>query len=137
MSISVFEVIISVHPIDRYQNAISRVMLLPELKKVQLQECFTLMTQDSIGHLTILSPSGGVDSEWKHCSSLLSISLRMNSALFGWLSLQITTDHKTYLVPAFPYNPLIYTSFDCKHISLQYVRFQVDSEVIAISSLLL
>ena len=45
-------------------------MLLHELKKVQLQVYFTLMTHDSIGPLktlcmSILSLSGGVESEWK------------------------------------------------------------------------
>ena len=53
-------------------------MPLPELKKVQVQEHFTLITEDSIGRLkklcmSVLSLSGGVESEWKHCSSPLSI----------------------------------------------------------------
>ena len=51
MRISVFEVI-SVYLIDQYHIAISKVMLLHELKNVQLQERCTLMTQDSIGHFT-------------------------------------------------------------------------------------
>ena len=49
MRISIFYGI-SVYPIDWYQNAIPRAMSLHELKQVQLQECVTLMTQDSIGH---------------------------------------------------------------------------------------
>ena len=53
-------------------------MPLSELKKVQLQEHFTLMTQDSIGHLktlcmSVLSLSSGVEFEWKHYGSLHSI----------------------------------------------------------------
>ena len=51
--------------IDRYQNAIPRGMPLIELKKVEHQERFTLMTHNSIGHLktlciSVLMPSGGV-----------------------------------------------------------------------------
>ena len=42
MSISIFEVM-SIYPIDQYQNPIARAMLLHELKKVQLQEHFMLM----------------------------------------------------------------------------------------------
>ena len=50
-------------------------MLLHELKTVQLQECFTLMTLESIGHLktlcmSVLLLSSGVESEWK-CYSLV------------------------------------------------------------------
>ena len=56
MLISVFEVM-SIYMIDRYQNAIPRAMPLHELKKVQLQERFTLMTHDSIGHLKTLNMS--------------------------------------------------------------------------------
>ena len=53
-------------------------MPLSELKKVQLQKRFMLMTQDSIDHpkmlcMSILSLSGGIDSEWKRYSSPLSI----------------------------------------------------------------
>ena len=51
-----FEVI-SVYPIDPYQNSILRAMLFNELKNVQLQECFTLMTHDSIGCLKTLCMS--------------------------------------------------------------------------------
>ena len=64
MPISFFDVM-SVYLTDQYQIAIPRVMPLHELKKVQLQECFTLMTQDFIGRLktlcmNILSLSGDV-----------------------------------------------------------------------------
>ena len=48
-------------------------MPLHEMKQVQFQEHFMLMTHDSIAHLSILLLSGGVESEWKRCSSLLSI----------------------------------------------------------------
>ena len=43
--------------IDRYQNATSKAISLHELKKVQLQERYTLMTQYSIGHLKTLCMS--------------------------------------------------------------------------------
>ena len=61
----------SIYPIDQYQNAIPRVMLLHELKNVQLQECFKLLTHDSIGHLqtlcmSVLQLSDGVESERKN-----------------------------------------------------------------------
>ena len=77
MRISVFQVM-SVYPIDRYQNAIPRAMPLHELKKVQLQKCFMLMTHDSIGHLktlcmSVLLLNGGAKSEWKRYSSPLSV----------------------------------------------------------------
>ena len=45
-----FEVM-HVYLMDQYQNATSKAMLLCELKKVQLQECFTLRTQDSISYI--------------------------------------------------------------------------------------
>ena len=56
-------------------------MLLHELKKVQLQERFTLMTHDSIGHLkmlcmSVLSPAVAFESEWK-CYSSLQIDKKM------------------------------------------------------------
>ena len=59
---------------DRYQNATLRAISLHELKKVQLQEHFTLVTQDSIGHLKTLCMSGlslavAFESEWKRYSS--------------------------------------------------------------------
>ena len=41
----------SVLPIDRYQNATSKAISQHELKTVQLQERYTLVTQDSIGRL--------------------------------------------------------------------------------------
>ena len=60
-------------------KAIPRAMPLHELKKVQLQERFMLMTHDSTGNLktlcmSVLSLSGGVESEWKryttqHCKN--------------------------------------------------------------------
>ena len=56
MRISVFEVM-SVQPIEQYQNTTPRAMLFHELKKVQLQERVTLMTQDSTGHLKTLCMS--------------------------------------------------------------------------------
>ena len=70
--------VMSVYPIDWYQNAFQREMPLQELKQVLVQERFTLMTQDSIGHLKTLSMSilllsGDTESKWKHCSSLLSV----------------------------------------------------------------
>ena len=53
-------------------------MPLHELKQVQLQDHFTLMTHDSISHLktlcmSIFLLSGSAEFEWKCCSSLLSI----------------------------------------------------------------
>ena len=59
----------SVYPIDRYQNNIPGVMPLLELKKVQLQERFLLMTHDSIDHIKTL------------CMSVLSLinNLRNNA----------------------------------------------------------
>ena len=64
----------SVLPIDRYQNATSKAISLHELKKVQLQERYMLVTQDSIGHLktlciSILSLVVALESEWKCDSS--------------------------------------------------------------------
>ena len=61
MCISVFEVM-RAFAIDLYQNDIPRAVPLHKLKKVQLQECFMLMTGDSIGHLKTL------------CMSTLSLS---------------------------------------------------------------
>ena len=77
MRISVFDGT-SVYLMDRCQNAIPRAMPLHELKQVQLKEHFMGMTNDSFGHLKmlcmiILLLSGGVESEWEYCSSLLSI----------------------------------------------------------------
>ena len=65
------------YPIDRYQNATSRAISLHELKKVQLQERYTLVTQDSIGHLktlcmSVLSLAVAFESKWKRYSSLQS-----------------------------------------------------------------
>ena len=57
----------SVLPIDQYQNATSRAISPHELKKVQLQEHFMLMTQDSIGHLKML------------CMSILSLAVALES----------------------------------------------------------
>ena len=64
----------SVYPIDRYQNAIH------ELK--QIQEHFTLMPHDSFGHLntlcmSVLSLSGGVESEWKRSAHRSALKKRL------------------------------------------------------------
>ena len=68
----------SVLPIDRYQNATSKAISLHELKKVQLQERYTLVIKDSIGHLKTLCMSVlslavalvvNMESEWKRYSS--------------------------------------------------------------------
>ena len=53
-------------------------MPLYDLRIVQVQEHFTLMTLDSTGHLktlclSILSLSGGMESEWKHSGSPLGL----------------------------------------------------------------
>ena len=76
MRISIFEVM-NVYPIDRYPSATPRAMLLHELKKVQLQERFTLMTYGAIGHLKTLCMSVygytvAFESEWKCHSSPLN-----------------------------------------------------------------
>ena len=68
----------SVLPIDRYQNATSKAISLHELIKVQLQERYTLVTQDTIGHLktlcmSVLSLVVALESEWKRYSSSQSI----------------------------------------------------------------
>ena len=68
-----FEVM-SVLLIDRYQNATSKAISQHELKKVQLQERYTLKTQDSTGHLktlcmSVLSLVVALESEWKRYSS--------------------------------------------------------------------
>ena len=64
----------SILPIDRYQNATSKAISLHELKKVQLQGRYTLLTQDSIGHLktlcmSVLSLVVAMESEWQRDSS--------------------------------------------------------------------
>ena len=64
----------SIYQIGRYQNAIPTAMPFRELKKVQLQERFMLMTHDVIGHLkmlciSVLLLSSCVESEWKRRSS--------------------------------------------------------------------
>ena len=76
MCVSVFDGM-SVYTIDRYKNIIPRAMPLHMWKHVQPQKRFTHMTHDSIGRLktlymSILSLSGGVESEWKRCSSPIS-----------------------------------------------------------------
>ena len=73
----------SVYLIDQYQNAILRAMPLHELQQVQLER-FMLMTHDSIGHLktlcmSVLLLSGGIESEWKGCSSPLSIEKTLSA----------------------------------------------------------
>ena len=68
-------------------------MLSYELKNFRLQEPFTLMTHDSIGHLktpcmSILSLSGGVESEWKLYSLSLSIEKKKkNLGVLVWMQL--------------------------------------------------
>ena len=57
----------SVSPIDQYQNATPRAISQHKLKKVQLQKRFTLLTQDSIGHLKTL------------CMSVLSLAVAFES----------------------------------------------------------
>ena len=59
-------------------------------KKVQLQEHFMLMTQDSAGHLktlciSILLLSDGVESEWKHCSSTSCVEKTIS--VWVWIQL--------------------------------------------------
>ena len=76
------------HPIEGYQNAITRAMTLHELKK-----SFMLMTQDSVGRLktlcvSVLSLSGGMESEWKRWSSSLSTEKT--------LSVRIWIQHKNF-----------------------------------------
>ena len=88
-ALSVFEVM-SVYPIDCYKNAIPRGMPIHELKKVHLQEHFTLMTQDTFGHLKtflmkVLSLSGGVESDQKCCSSPLSLETQ---SIRVWIQLK-------------------------------------------------
>ena len=63
---------------DRYKNATQKALLLHELKKVQLQERFTLVKQDRIGHLKMLCMSilwlnDGVASEWKMLQLIASV----------------------------------------------------------------
>ena len=72
----------SVLPIDRYQNATPSAISLHELKKVQLQERFTLVTQDSIAHQKTL------------CMSILSLamvfqseSIKKNASVRVWIQL--------------------------------------------------
>ena len=60
---------------------------------------FMLMTQDSIGHLktlcmNILLLSGGVESKWKYCSSLLSVEKMLSPRVWillfwGWMPLEV------------------------------------------------
>ena len=76
----------SVYQTDRYKTLPPRAMLLHALKKVQLQERFTLVTQDSIGHLqtlcmSVLLPSGGIESELKRYSSPLSVENTKHSSV--------------------------------------------------------
>ena len=64
----------SVLPIDRYQKATSKAISQHQLKKVQLQERYTLLTQDSIGHLktlcmSVLSLVVAMESEWQRDNS--------------------------------------------------------------------
>ena len=62
-----------------------------ELKKVQLQERYTLVTQDSIGHLktlcmSVLSLVVALESEWKRYSS--SQSDEKNASVQVWIQLK-------------------------------------------------
>ena len=80
----------SVLPIDRYQNATSKAISQHELKKVQLQERYTLVTQDSIGHLktlcmSVLSLVVALESEWKRYSS--SQSDKKYTSVRVWIQL--------------------------------------------------
>ena len=68
--------------------------LLHELKKAQLQERFTFVPQDSIGHLqtlwmSVLQLGSDVECEWEHCS--------MNP-VFGLEYLQSTPKDTTQLL---------------------------------------
>ena len=59
---------------------------LYELNKVQLQERFMFITQDSIGCqkmpcVNVLSLSGGVESEWKRFGSPPSVGKKMYSSM--------------------------------------------------------
>ena len=66
-------------------------MLFHELKKFQLQERFTFMTHDSIGHLKTLfknisSPSGG--GVWVWMETLLLIAQHWeNASILVWIQL--------------------------------------------------
>ena len=61
------------------------------LKKVQLQERYTLVTQDSIGHLktlcmSVLLLAVALESEWKPYSS--SQSVKKNTSVLVWIQLK-------------------------------------------------
>ena len=61
----------------------------PWVEKIQLQERFTLMTHDFVGHLktlymSVLSLNGGFESEWKRYSSPLSVEKK---TLLAWIQL--------------------------------------------------
>ena len=80
--------VMRVYLIDQYQNATARAMPLHELKKVQLQECFTLMTQDLIGCLKpflherfIAEQRHGVLMETLQLSELMSSLLSIEKML--------------------------------------------------------
>ena len=86
----------SVLLIDRYQNATWKAISLQELKKVQLQERYTLVTHDSIGHLktlcmSVLSLVVALESKWKCYSSsqsdkkMLAFEYEFSLSLLGLL----------------------------------------------------
>ena len=93
----------SVLPIDRYQDATSKAISLHELSKVQLQERYTLVTQDSIGHLKTL------------CMSVLSLAVALESEWKGYSSSQ--SDKTNASVNSAWYNKeiIVFTNFICDH----------------------
>ena len=110
----------SVLPIDRYQNTTSKAISQHELKKVQLQERYTLVTQDSIGHLktlcmTVLSLVVALESEWKRYSS--SQSDKKNARVRVWIQLNaLYTGYNWTFSSLFQYT----CSLGCHHFSKLY-----------------
>ena len=93
-----FEVM-SVWPIDRYQNATPRALSLYELKKVQLQK--HSCSWHSTGHLKMLCRSiyrsaVAFESEWKHYSSSLSVEKNATSSVWVWIQLNLTFMSSTF-----------------------------------------
>ena len=137
MRIYVFEVT-SVYPIGQYQNAFPRVMPLHVLKKVQLQERFTLMTHGSIYLKTLcisiflLSLNGntaGHRSALKKPSILVWIQLKQGQIRKGHEYLQLTQTQKRFIVISNKkfYSPPFVTSHHfCQilfHISLFFCSY--------------